>query len=90
MTTATVPTIVCDGKCENLAHLYILFYRHGLNANLTKGFHHAGDLRDARQRAEKHCKIMNYKFIFVRNMICDFEADEDYKLHGHIEGELIP
>lgn len=69
-------------KSEAFSYLYIMFYRHGMNANLTKGFYHSGDLMSARRRAEAHCKIMGYKFIFVRPMVCDLEVEEEYKIKG--------
>jgi len=76
-------------KAQRMSNYYIMFYRHGMNANLTKGFYCDGDLTSARKRAEAHCKIMGYKYIFVRPMICNLETEEEYKLHGSVEGELI-
>jgi hypothetical protein len=76
-------------KAQRMSNYYLMFYRHGMNANLTKGFFCDGDLQAARKRAEAHCKIMGYKYIFVRPMICNLEAEEEYKLHGSVEGELI-
>lgn len=94
-TTTTTPTesvneMILKNTANNLSYLYIMFYRHGMNANLTKGFYHTGDLLSARKRAEAHCKIMGYKFIFVRPMVCNLENEEEYKLKGAIEGEIIP
>lgn len=94
----TTPAIATPASLEtaplplkkHLANLYLMFYRHGMNANLTKGFYCEGNLLDARKRAEKHCKIMNYKYIFVRPMVCNLEEEESYKLNGAAEGELIP
>jgi hypothetical protein len=74
---------------DTVKHLYLMFYRHGMNANLTKGFFCLGDLLTARKRAETHCKIMGYKFIFVRPMVCDLESEEAYKL-GASEGTIVP
>ena len=91
-TTATqqTPTPKISSVPPDLAKVYVMFYRHGMNANLTKGFYHDGDIESARRRAEAHCKIMNYRFIFVRPLICDIGADEDYKLNRAHEGEQIP
>ena len=85
----TLP-ITIKNKPEHFSNLYIMFYRHGMNANLTKGFYCEGGLLNAQKRAQEHCKIMGYKFIFVRPMVCSLEAEEEYKLHGSVEGELIP
>ena len=74
---------------EHLQNLYIMFYRHGMNANLTKGFFWPGDLVAARKRAQEHCKIMGYHFIFIRPMVCNLDQEEEYKLRGAAEGELI-
>lgn len=89
-TMNTTNPLIGAKKPQHLSNLYIMFYRHGMNANLTKGFFCEGNLLDARKRAEAHCKIMNYKYIFVRPMICNLEEEEEYKLHGSAEGELIP
>lgn len=88
-TQATSP-LTTPVREKHLSNLYIMFYRHGLNANLTKGFYCDGSLLMARRRAEEHCKIMGYKYIFVRPMICDLEQEEEYKLKGAAEGELLP
>lgn len=78
------------GQVSHLyAHLYIMFYRHGMNANLTKGFFCEGDLVAAQRRAREHCKKMNYHFIFVRPLICDLDLEEDYRMRGGMEGEMI-
>lgn len=60
--------------------LYVLFYRHGVNPGCQKGFKHNGDLRSAVERAKKHCEIMNYRYVFVRPMICDLVAEEKQKM----------
>ena len=73
-----------------LNHMWIMFYRHGMNANLTKGFFYKGSLFQAQERAKDHCKIMGYKYIFIRPMICNLEEEETYKLGSAREGEIIP
>lgn len=75
---------VTKAKVEHFGNLYLLYYRHGMNANLTKGFYCDGDLLKARHRAEDHCKIMGYKFIFVRPLICDLDVEEEDKLRGKV------
>lgn len=76
-------------KEEHLSHLWIMFYRHGMNANLTKGFYFAGDILAARNRAIKHCQVMGYRFIFIRPMVVNLEREEEYKLKGlGSEGEF--
>jgi hypothetical protein len=80
-------------------NLFVLFYRHGMNATLTKAFffkppEDAKTLQDvllaARVRAQKHCKVMGYHYIFVRPLIIDLDAEENYKLSGAREGEILP
>lgn len=87
---ATATLVKPNATCDDHAYYWLMFYRHGLNANLTKGFYFKGDLAGARKRAETHCKIMGYKFIFIRPLICNLETEEDYKLHGAVEGEMMP
>lgn len=88
MTTASLTPPNNPKECDS--NIWMMFYRHGMNANLTKCFKWPGDLQEARKRAEKHSKIMGYKFIFIRPLIVDLDKDEEYKLHGAIEGELTP
>lgn len=57
--------------------LYQLFHRQGSNPHtLIKYFHLRGDLRQAIARGQKHCELMNYRFISVRHFISDFSAEE--------------
>lgn len=86
--TTQVPSAVMDTKPKYLENLFILFYRHGMNANLTKGFYFPGDLLAARKRAEAHCKVMGYKFIFIRPMVCNLEVEEEQKLNSR-EGTVF-
>lgn len=55
---------------------WIMYYRHGMNAQLTKNFKFKGALPQARERAEKHCQIMGYKLGFVRPMFPDLTEEE--------------
>ena len=71
-----------DLKFGDFSNLYVMYYRHGMNANLTKGFYCSGDIAVAIQKARDHCKIMGYRYIFVRPLIVDIEAEESYKLRG--------
>jgi hypothetical protein len=82
MTTANVEQS-CDLKKE---FFWTMFYRHGMNATLSKNFYFEGDMVAARKRAEQHSKVMGYKFIFIRPMVCNIESEEDYKQKGHVEG----
>lgn len=67
---------------KHLSDYWILYFRHGVQATLHKNFHHAGSLFEAKKRALEHCKIMGYKFIFLRPMVADIEQEEKYKLKG--------
>ena len=69
-------------RVKHLSSMWIMFYRHGMNATLTKNFYHEGDMNSAIRRAQDHCKIMGYKYIFIRPLICDLESEEEYKLTG--------
>lgn len=61
--------------------MWILFYRHGMNSTLQKNFSFAGSLPQAVDRAREHCKIMNYKYIFVRPLVCNLDEEEDQHLN---------
>lgn len=60
----------------NFDNCWIMYYRHGMNAQLTKHFQFKGDARAARERAEKHCDIMGYKLHFVKPMFPDLLEEE--------------
>lgn len=64
-------------------HCWTMFYRHGVNATLTKNFFFNGLMIDARDRAMKHCGIMGYKFQFLRPLLCDIEVEEGIQLGTH-------
>ena len=70
-------------------NVWILYYRHGMNATLSKGFYFNGTMVDAIRRARKHCEIMNYHYIWVRPMVCDFDSEEYLKLNGKEIGEQV-
>ena len=55
---------------------YIMYYRHNHAPFAFKGFAHAGDLRSAINRANKHCAIMGYRLNFVAPMFEDLDAVE--------------
>jgi hypothetical protein len=67
---------------QHFANLWTIHYRHGMNATLSKNFFYDGDLNGAIARAQEHCKIMNYKYIFLRPLIVDIDKEEEYKLKG--------
>jgi hypothetical protein len=69
---------------SDLSKCWTVFYRHGVNATLTKNFYFDGAMRDAIERAQQHCGIMGYKYIFIRPMICDIEHEENVQL-GRID-----
>jgi len=68
---------------SNNKNVYILFYRHGMNPHCQKGFSHDGDIKSAVQRAQRHCEVMGYRYIFVRPFISDIDEEEKYKLEHH-------
>lgn len=55
---------------------YTMYYRHGMNPNLTKSFFHDGDLRSAISRAKDHCDIMGYRLQFVKPLVADLKEEE--------------
>jgi hypothetical protein len=67
---------------QRFANLWTLFYRHGMNACVSKNFYHDGDLNSAISRARHHCQVMNYRYIFVKPLIVNIETEEDYILKG--------
>lgn len=89
METATSPTqdTIESQKPQHLSNLWTMFYRHGMNANLSKSFYCDGKMLDAQKRAKEHCKVMNYRFIFVRPLICNLEEEEESQLKGTVPGE---
>ena len=61
-------------------NLFVMYYRHGVNPGLTKVFHFEGTWQEAKKRAEAHCGIMGYKFIWMRPFIVDLDAEEQTQL----------
>lgn len=91
MTSPVVPAVANStlsaaaekpSKLQRFSNLWTLYYRHGMNATLTKNFYCDGNLQIAIKRAQLHCQVMNYKYIWVRPLICDIDAEEEYKLKG--------
>ncbi len=76
---------------EPFVGLYLMHYRNGISGNhiLTKNFRFNGSLREARERAEKHCQTMGFKLMFVEPLICDLTKEEQLHLGDSIrvEGE---
>jgi hypothetical protein len=70
-------------KIIDPSKIYTLFYRHGMNPQCQKGFVHEGDIKSAVQRAQRHCEVMNYRYIFVRPFVSDIDEEEKYKLEHH-------
>lgn len=60
---------------------YLLHYRHGNNMN-WKFFDYSGSFRQAMQRAQKHCMLMNYRFIILRPAVSNLEDDEKNREQG--------
>lgn len=77
-----------DVRPEPLQNLYIMFYRHGMNATLSKGFFCKGDLLEAQETAKKHCRIMGYKYIFTRPMVVNLDEEEHQKLNLRPDQEI--
>lgn len=83
------PTQVLFEKYPDLQHVYTMFYRHGMSVSVSKTFYSPDPsddknvrMKNAIDRARKHCKIMNYHYVFLLPFINDIDAHEDYKLNG--------
>lgn len=72
-----IPTTPIELKPFN--NIYTLYFRHGMNANCSKGFYFNGDIRAAIQRAMKHCDAMGYKYVFVRPLVADIDSEESIR-----------
>ena len=81
--TDTTKLAIASKVVPESKNMYILFYRHGMNPQCTKGFYCNGDIKAAVQRAQRHCEIMGYRYIFVRPFVSDIEEEEKYKLEHH-------
>lgn len=75
---------------EPFVGLYLMHFRHPQMGNhvLTKNFRFNGSLREARERAEKHCQVLGLKMMFVEPLICDLKKDEDQHLGVTIQSNL--
>ena len=65
-----------------LVNIYSMYYRQSTSRLESKNFRYPGGLQAARKRAEDHCAIMGYKFMWVQPMISDLNKEEEFKL-GH-------
>jgi len=60
---------------------FTLFFRVGANPYpQSVNFNFSGTFRDAIVRAQKHCEIMNYRFVSVRPAIIDMDEVEKHHL----------
>ncbi len=73
----------------NFVGLYTMFYRKETNHLQTKNFRFNGNLQQARERADSHCKVIGGKLMFVQPLISDLSKEEDFILKGKtaIEGQ---
>lgn len=71
-----VPALPHPPLAIDLSKFWIMSYRHGMNATLSKNFYFNGSLKEAVERARKHCDIMNYQYYFLRPLVVDIEAEE--------------
>lgn len=85
MTPSTLPLSISLSKevpkPDPFKGMWILFYRHGMNSTLQKNFTLDAPLLQAVERAKAHCKVMNYKYIFIRPLICNLDEEEAYHLN---------
>ena len=78
-----------EKKEEPLVGLFTMYYRQSQVGNhiLTKNFRFNGSLKEARERAEQHCQIINAKLNFVQPLISNLKIEEDFLLHGKVKKE---
>lgn len=72
-----------------VTNYWTLYFRHGMNASLSKNFYYEGDLTGAVRRAQDHCKVMGYKYIWLRPLICNIDEEEEYKKSGGLSGTQV-
>lgn len=89
-TTLPLPKLPID-----LAKCWTIYYRHGMNALLTKTFYMEEEgatpketERMATDRAQKHCGIMGYRFHFLRPMVSNIEIEEGIQ-QGTIDNRTL-
>ncbi len=67
---------LASGIVKDPSKIWILFYRHGVNPSCYKGFYHDGTMREAQNRAQKHCNVMGYRYIYIRPFMVDIDKEE--------------
>jgi hypothetical protein len=67
-------------QLQDFTSIYTMFFRKDSNHLQSKNFRLAGDLKHARERAEKHCEVIKAKFNFVQPFISNLDREEDYFL----------
>ena len=64
-------------------HQYTLYYRQGNNPHpqqLTFMLN-SPKLQDAVRRAQRHCEVMNYRFVSVKPTVVDLDREENFLLN---------
>ena len=64
------------GVVKDLANVWTLYYRHGVNPGCFKTFYHEGDMRSAIVRIQKHCAVMGYRYVYIRPFMVDIDKEE--------------
>lgn len=83
--TKTIPTT----ETESFVGIYTMFFRQHTNHMQSKNFRCAGNLKQARERAEEHCNIIGAKLNFVQPLISDLWKEEQFHLGATREGAGI-
>ena len=69
---------------QSFVGLYLMHYRHPNVGNhvLNKNFRFNGSLKEAKERAEKHCQTLGLRLMFVEPLISDLTKEEQLHLGG--------
>jgi hypothetical protein len=81
MSTLTVPQVTGTSPLPDPI-LYTLYYRQGANPhpNFVSFYLHTKDMKVVAERAKRHCEVMNYRFVYVKQAIIDLDREENILL----------
>ena len=79
-TIETPPKSALPSNTINFVGLYTMFFRGQTNSLQTKNFRFHGSLKEAHERAERHCKVFGTRLHWVQPLISDLDKEEQFHL----------
>lgn len=77
-------------ELENLKNtrIYELHYKYGFQKPRSKYFRFSGDMKAAKEHAQRHCIDMNYTFIWCNPFVVDLDEQVESRRKGEFQDEM--